>query len=287
LLAQVFRLARPWHWIKSGFILAPVPFAVADGATLVPFTFAEGLLGFCLITSSVYAFNDIRDAEFDRRNPAKRDRPVASGALSIPAASTAAVLLLVAGLSLCLLTQIRAVTGLAGVYVLANFVYSTYAKNIPILDVFLLSSGYVIRVLLGCALVDAPPSNWLLLCSSMLALLLGFGKRRADVLAGLTEAHRKSLAGYNLGFLDQALGVCAGIALFSYALYSQDAAVFVEGRELLGLPFVAFAVFDYLRLAYTEGAGGAPVELAYRSRALQACVLGWAVATAYSLGVFP
>ena len=153
------------------------------------------------------------------------------------------------------------------------------------MDVFLLASGFLIRVLLGCALVDAAPSNWLLLCSSMLALFLAFGKRRADLVAGLTSEHRASLAGYTVGFLNSALGITAGIAMFAYALYSQESPAFVEGRELVGLPFVAFGILDYLRVAMGEGVGGSPVEMAYRSRSLQISVLCWAIATAWSLGL--
>jgi hypothetical protein len=140
-------------------------------------------------------------------------------------------------------------------------------------------------VILGCVLVAAAPSNWLLLCTSMLALFLAFGKRRADLAAGLTSEHRASLAGYTLTFLDAALSITAGIALFAYALYSQESPAFVEGRELLGIPFVAFGILDYLRMAIGEGAGGSPVEMAYRSRSLQICVLGWLIATTWSLGI--
>ena len=172
------------------------------------------------------------------------------------------------------------------IYLSANIVYSLGLKNLPVLEVFLLASGFLIRVLLGCALVDAPPSNWLLLCTSTLALFLAFGKRRADLVAGLTHEHRASLAGYTLGFLDSALGITAGIALLTYALYSQESPAFVHGRELAGLPFVAFGILDYLREAMGKGVGGSPVELAYRSRPLQFAVLGWVIATAWSLGLW-
>ena len=285
LLTQIIRLLRPWHWIKNGFVLAPIPFALAVGAKLDPSVFAVGLLGFCLINSAMYAFNDVRDAEADRHSPSKRSRPVASGAVSPRLALVLATLLALVGLALCWLTGIRAAIVLSLIYLVANLAYSLGAKHVPILDVFLLSSGYLIRVILGCALVGAVPSNWLLLCSSMLALFLAFGKRRADLAAGLTSDHRPALAGYTLGFLDSALSISAGIALFAYALYSQESPAFIEGRELVGLPFVAFGILDYLRAAVVEGAGGSPVEMVYRSRTLQLCVLGWAIATAWSFGI--
>jgi decaprenyl-phosphate phosphoribosyltransferase len=284
LLAQLIRLGRPWHWIKNSFVVAPVPFALAVGAKLDLPVFALGLLGFSLINSAAYAFNDVRDAEADRHNPAKRSRPLASGAVSPGLALGFAALLALAGLSLCWSTGKPEAIVLALVYLIANLGYSLGAKNVPVLDVFFLTSGYLIRVILGCALVEAAPSNWLLLCSSMLALFLAFGKRRADLAAGLTHEHRASLAGYTLTFLDSALGITAGMAVFAYALYSQESPAFVEGRELVGLPFVAFGILDYLRVAMGEGAGGSPVEMAYRSRPLQICVLGWVIATAWSLG---
>jgi len=283
--AQLVRLARPWHWIKNGFVLAPVPFALAVGAELDFSLFALGLLGFCLINSAAYAFNDVRDAEADRHSPAKRNRPVASGAVPPALALALAAILALAGLTLCWLTGLRAAIALSLVYLTVNLVYSLGAKNVPVLDVFLLASGFLIRVILGCVLVDAAPSNWLLLCSSMLALFLAFGKRRADLAAGLTSEHRASLAGYTLTFLDSALAITAGIAMFAYALYSQESPAFVPGRELVGLPFVAFGILDYLRMAMGQGAGGSPVEMAYRSRSVQICVLGWAIATAWSLGI--
>ena len=283
-LTQLAKLARPWHWIKNSFVLAPVPFALAVGAELDLFVFVLGLLGFCLVNSSAYAFNDVRDAEADSHNPKKRNRPVASGAVSPSLALAFAAGLALAGLVLCWLTGIRVALALALIYVGVNLVYSLDAKNVPILDVFMLASGFVIRVILGCALVSAAPSNWLLLCASMLALFLAFGKRRADLVAGLTSEHRASLAGYTLVFHDSALAITAGIAMFAYALYSQESPAFVPGRELVGLPFVAFGILDYLRMAMGQGAGGSPVEMAYRSRSVQICVLGWAIATAWSLG---
>lgn len=287
MITHLVRLARPRHWIKNGFILVPVPFAVAAGATLYLPAFAAGFAGFCLLNSAVYAFNDVCDAEADRRNPRKRSRPVASGAVSPRAASVFAGGLLVAGVALLAMPGSVLALALAGIYVAVNVAYSLGAKHAALLDVFLLSSGFVIRILLGCALVDATPSDWLLLCSSALALFLSFAKRRAEMAAIEGVDHRPALAGYTLQFLDQSMAICAGIALLTYALYSQEAPVFIRGRELAGMPFVAFAILQYLRLAYTEGAGQSPVEVAFRSVPLQLCAIGWAIATAWSLGLLP
>lgn len=279
------RLARPHHWIKNAFVLVPVPFAIAAGSTWSPTRLLLGLVGFSLVASAVYVLNDIHDAEADRLNPAKRSRPIASGEVSLRTAWILAVLLVVAGGVALAFTHAPGALVLTAVYLLANVAYSMRLKHVALLDVFLLASGYLIRVLLGCVLVGAAPSGWLLICASALALFLAFAKRRADLMAGVDVAHRPVLAGYSAGFLEQAMAIMCGIALLAYALYSIEAAGFIDGRELAGMPFVAFALLHYLRVALTENLGASPVELALRSLPLQLCTAGWIVASAWSLGL--
>ena len=283
--ADWIALARPKHWIKNVFILMPVPFALATGATLEPTIFVLGLIGFSLVNSSVYVFNDVLDARADRHHPDKRDRPLAAGRIgSGPALGFGAVLLL-GGLVLLGLTGVRAASWITGIYITLNLFYSLRAKRIPLVDVFVLASGYVLRVLLGCALLAVAASNWLLLCSSTLALLLALGKRRADVVTGIDSQHRPSLAGYNQGFVEQAIGITAAVALVSYALYCIEAQAFVPGREFVSLPFVAFGILEYVRLVHMRGEGGSPVELALSSPSLLACGVGWVVAVVWSTGL--
>ena len=175
---------------------------------------------------------------------------------------------------------------IAAAYVAINVVYNLGAKHVPLLDVFLLSSGFVIRVLLGCALVSAAPSPWLLLCTSTLALFLGFTKRRADLTEELDLDHRPSLRGYSKAFLDQAVSICAGVAILSYALYSIEAKVLLPGREMASMPFVAYGILNYLRMVDVEDAGGSPVEIAYRSPTTQICAVAWLVAVTWSMGLW-
>jgi 4-hydroxybenzoate polyprenyltransferase len=290
MLADLLRLARPADWIKNVFVLIPVPFALADEAqreaAFHPGLFLLGLFGFCLANSAVYTLNDLLDVEADRLHPRKRHRPVAAGRVSVAAALFQGAVLLLVGLGLCLATGRTAAVWLALLYVEVNLVYSLWAKRVALLDVFLLSSGYVIRVLLGCALVVAAPSAWLLLCSSSLALFLGFTKRRADLMAGLDSGHRPSLRGYSKAFLDQAITICAGVALLAYALYSINSDVFKVGREMASMPLVAYGILNYLRLANTENAGASPVEIAYHSRSSQLCAIGWMIAVTWSLGMW-
>ena len=116
---------------------------------------------------------------------------------------------------------------------------------------------------------------------------MGFAKRRADLSAGLDPNHRPSLRGYSMAFLDQAITICAGVALLAYALYSIDAEVFQEGREMASMPLVAYGIFNYLRLAdMAENGGSSPVHVAYHSRSSQLCALGWIVAVTWSLGIW-
>lgn len=286
MLFALLRLARPRDWIKNVFVLAPLPFALSDQGTLDPQALALGVAGFCLCNSATYALNDLRDAEADRQHPSKRTRPIAAGELSPTVALLFSLVLAAAGLALLLAADRSMAMELGAIYLGINLLYSLGAKHIALLDVFILSSGFVLRVLLGCALVQAAASDWLLLCTSSLALFLGFAKRRADVRAGLDTAHRPALAGYTPAFLDQGMAICAGIAICAYALYCHESQLLLRGRHLVTLPFVAYGVLDYLRLALTTEDSGSPVDVALRSRSSQLCALGWCAAVAWSLGLF-
>ena len=285
MLRELIRLARPRDWAKAVFIALPLPFALRAGAKIDPIGLAVGVAAFCITASGVYVLNDLRDAEADRAHPQKRQRPIASGAVPPRVALPYGIGLLAAGLALGVASGHRAVGGLLLVYVALNALYTLGGKEVPLLDVFLLAAGFLLRVLVGCALVDAPPSTWLLICSFWVALFLSFAKRRADLARGKGAEERPARLGYSASFLDQAMGIAVGITLLSYSLYSQEAKVFLPGRELAGLPFVAFGLLHYLRLANLNQVLVSPVEMAYGSRTLQVCGLGWLIATAWSLGV--
>lgn len=286
MLISLIKLARPWHWIKGGFIVAPIPFAIAAGASFDLRAFLAGFFGFCLLSSSVYIFNDLHDIEADRRDPRRQNRPLASGAVPVALAWIECVAILCMACVLFWVSRVEALFVIGGIYALLNIVYSLHAKHVALIDVFILTSGFVLRVLAGCAIVRVTASNWLLLCSSTLAFFLSFAKRRADVNEGFTEKDRGALSGYNLAFLDHAMTISAAITIVAYALYTQEAKLFLPGRELAGLPFIAFAVLDYLRLAFVQGIGGSPTEIAYRSVPIRICILGWIIASIWGLGLF-
>jgi 4-hydroxybenzoate polyprenyltransferase len=263
----------------------PVPFALAANASLDPGVFALGFAGFCLVNSAVYAFNDAQDADQDRRHPKNRNRPVASGRVSKAQARLWSMFLLAGGMVLTILSGSGAATVIVLSYAVLNALYSLGAKNLALVDVFILSSGFVLRVLLGCALIDVTPSSWLLLCSSALALFLALAKRRADLARGLGSDHRPSLSGYTQAFIEQVMGITAGMTIIAYALYCMEAEVLVRGREFASLPFVVFGIFDYIRVAHLENRGGSPVDLILSSPTIMICGLGWALATIWSLGL--
>ncbi len=287
MLKDLLELSRPKHWIKNVFVFMPLPFALASGAARIePSKLVLGLLGFCLANSAVYAFNDAHDAERDRLHPKKRHRPVASGRVSVARATSWSFALAVAGAALTYLSGSPTALAILAVYVVLNVFYCLRGKHVPLLDVFLLSSGFVLRVLLGCALVEVAPSNWLLLCSSALALFLALAKRWGDLAKGLDADHRPSLAGYNREFLHQAMGIMTATTLISYALYCMEGEVLLSGREFASLPFVVFGVLEYLRLVHVREYGGSPVETLLSSPALILCGVGWTVATIWAVSLF-
>ena len=283
MISDLIRLARPRHWVKNVFVVMPVPFAVAAGADFHGARFLLGLLGFCLVNSAVYVGNDIVDADADRHHNRKRNRPVASGVVRPGVAAVFGGVLLACGLGMCAATRSESAISVAIAYVAINVVYTGGAKHFAVLDVFFVAAGFVLRVYLGCFLVDAMPSSWLLLCSSGLALFLGFAKRRSDLNGETGTDHRPSLQGYSQAFLDQAMALSAAVALVSYALYTVNSEVLREGRQLASLPFVAYGIFSYLRLVGVDGAGESPVDIAFRSRSLQVCALGWVLSVLWSL----
>jgi len=279
------RLARPKDWLKNVFVLMPLPFALASGAALDASTLAIGIAGMCLVSSAVYALNDVLDAERDRTSVRNRRRPVASGRISPRTALVASFVWLTAGMTLGQLSGHPGALVILAAYAGLNLVYSFGLKHVPLVDAFILSTFYVLRVVLGCVLVDVAPSNWLLLCSSALALLIALGKRRGELVRAPVEAQRPALAGYNRVYLDQAMAIIAGVTLFGYALYSIETPLLVEGREFASLPFVVFGVLEYLRLAQVRGEGESPVDLLLRSPGLLAAGVGWVIASLWSVGL--
>lgn len=285
MLKDYIKLSRPKHWIKNVFVLMPAPFALASGAEPSLLRFGLGLMAFCCANSAVYSFNDAQDAERDRHHDEKCTRPVAAGRISERNAYLWSAALVGVGTAMAIGSGSLSALIIFVLYLLSNLFYSLKGKNIPLVDVFLLSFFFLLRFLLGCALLAVEPSNWLLLCSYCLALFLALAKRRADILKGMDEQHRPSLMGYNQGFLDQAMGITASMTILAYAIYCIDAEILLSGREFVSLPFVVFGVMEYLRKAHVEGAGGNTVDMLLNSPTLVLVGLGWLAGVLWSVGL--
>jgi 4-hydroxybenzoate polyprenyltransferase len=288
----LLRLMRPHQWIKNGFVFLGLVFGHAWGD---PALVADVLLlfaAFCLASSAVYVMNDIADREADRLHPIKRFRPLAQGDVGLGAARVLCVVLALAGAALSVRVSPWALV-IVGAYVVLNIAYSAGLKHVPILDVFIISGGFMLRILAGTLGIGIPPSKWLLLCGLMLTLFLSFGKRRAELLtvtgSGDSEGasgHRASLDGYSRTLLDVLITVSVACAAMGYALYSVDAeTVALHGTDklILTLPFVLYGLFRYLQVIYVKGGGGDPAWDVLHDPHLIVTTVGWLAATAWVL----
>ena len=287
MLRALIKTMRPRQWTKNLFLFAALVF---DGKLLHIPDFLRTLAGFglfCLISSAVYIFNDLLDVKADRQHPVKKERPIASGRLPIPVAVLAGSLLaLGALLGGWFLAPPFALVIL--VYFLMMLVYSLRLKHIPILDVLILAAGFVLRVHAGTLLIEVERfSPWLYVLMTLLALFLGFGKRRAELGLLVEEAadgsqpngFRKVLDGYTIPLLDQFITIVSGMTIVSYALYTFFRPDTPGNYALmLTIPFVVYAIFRYLYLIQVRLIGGEPEEILLRDRPLQAAILLWAVA---------
>ena len=281
MLKALIKAMRPRQWTKNGFVLFGLIFD-KQLFRLEPFLRTlEGFFLFCLISSAVYLFNDIADAEADRNHPMKKFRPIASGKLPIPVAVSVALLLIVVALPLgYLLSPVFAL--ILGLYLVTNLLYSRWLKHVSILDVLIVSSGFVFRVGAGVALITVERfSPWLYMITILFSLYIGLGKRRAemDLLAEGASAHRKVFEGYTIPLLDQYITIVSGMTIVAYSLYTFSAPNLPANHTMmLTIPFVVYGIFRYLQLIQSGHAAGSPDEVALKDRPLQITVLLWGLA---------
>jgi 4-hydroxybenzoate polyprenyltransferase len=263
--AALLWVLRPRQWTKNLALYAPLVFALklTHGPDVLHATL--GVLSFCLLSGSVYVFNDIADRHKDRLHPDKSKRPVASGALPPALAGFWGVVCMASALTVA----DRVSQGLLHVclaYVGMQIVYTLRLKQVAILDVMMIAVGFVLRVVAGAEAIGVPVSNWLYLCTLCLSLFLGFCKRRHELLllsSGAT-AHRANLADYSPALLDQLIGTTTAMTLVSYALYTMSTdtiAKFGTDNLKLTIPFVFYGVFRYLFLVYKKAQGGSPERI--------------------------
>lgn len=282
MLRALLKTMRPKQWAKNIFIFAPLVFDRKLTNIEAVLSTIAGAIVFSLIASVVYIINDIADVEADRQHPTKCKRPIAAGKLPI----SVAWIMAVAILAICFpvaywLSWQFAIICL--IYLLLNLAYSKWLKHIVLLDIIVLASFYVIRVAAGVTLIEVQRfSPWIYIFTTFLALLIGTGKRRAELseLAEGANAQRRVLDGYTLVFLDQLITLASGMTIITYGSYTFSAPNLPENHAMmLTLPFVIYSVFRYQYLLQVKNTGGAPEDVVLSDRPLQAAIIlyGFAV----------
>jgi decaprenyl-phosphate phosphoribosyltransferase len=275
------KLLRPKDWAKNLFLFIPLFFAreFLDRTKLIDLSF--GFIAFSCIASSIYIINDYRDREDDRRHPTKCKRPLASGAVSTTAAIIICLLLIVGGFGIAWITRHEFVAVLAA-YFLLNIGYCFGLKNIAILDIFILATGFVLRIKSGAVIADVPLTEWIVIMVLLLAIFMALGKRRDDVLLKISSGTdmRRSVKGYNLELLNVLLAVVSSIIVVSYLMYTLSP----EVKQRMGTyrlyytgVFVLAGLMRYLQLIYVTEDSGSPTRILYKDRFIQVTLVLWII----------
>jgi 4-hydroxybenzoate polyprenyltransferase len=280
MLKGIIKELRIHQWIKNTFVLIPLVF---DRQLFLIEPLTRTIIGFfmfCFVSSSVYLINDIMDVEADRKHPRKKFRPIASGILPIPIAIISAIILvLISFIGSYFLSKSFLV--ILVIYFLINLAYSIKLKHVPILDVMIIASGFVLRVAAGVSIIQVERfSPWLYVVTTVLALFFGLGKRRGE-LATIQEKNndqRKVLDGYSLPLLDQLITIISATTIMSFSLYTFSAPNLPDNHTMmLTIPFAIYGIFRYLYLIQIKNEGGAPDEIVLSDRPLQLTFLLFAL----------
>ncbi len=276
-MMALLELMRPRQWVKNGFVLAPLFFGFNLLHRVAVLHALTAMAAFCLASSAVYVFNDWRDMEADKVHVQKQHRPLASGRVSVATALSAMLALLAGAVAIVLLGGLPPAFGLILLLYLAiNLGYSLGLKQVGVIELFLVSSGFILRLLGGGIALAVPLSPWIVIATGTIALLLATGKRRGDIARrNDVQGARKSLAGYTLPFLDSVLSALAGATLVVYLLFCvSDYAVGRYGAHVLvtAIP-VAAGLIRYLQLIIVYEDGDSPSDLVLRDRGLFSTVV--------------
>jgi 4-hydroxybenzoate polyprenyltransferase len=275
----LLRALRPYEWVKNLFVYAALLFSGQfdlDSALHASGAFAA----FCAVASAGYLVNDIVDVELDRRHPAKRLRAIASGALPMASARAAAVALALAGLLIALAVS-PAVCGMVAGYGALTLAYSFALKRMVIIDVMAIAACFLLRVLTGAVAIDVKASPWLLVCTGMVSLFLGFTKRRQEAMLETSSQFgaRPVLEHYTLPFLDQMVSMVSAGTVLSYTIYATQSPV-AGDRMLWTVPMVVYGVFRYLYLIYHREEVAGTADLVTTDPGIIGAAVAWAVAAA-------
>ncbi|WP_218824105.1 decaprenyl-phosphate phosphoribosyltransferase [Achromobacter xylosoxidans] len=283
----MLNLLRPHQWLKNGFVLLGLLFGHGWSNLELMAAVGVGFVAFCMASSAVYVLNDYHDREADARHPRKKTRPIASRRVSL---RTARMLLAILAAGAALLPAglgLWAVTTAVVAYLALNTAYTLKLKHVVLVDVFCIVAGFMIRLVCGTYAVGITPSRWMLFCSFMLALFLGFAKRRAEFGPAwsegiaLQESTRLVLRYYTPQLLDVLIAITVSMTILTYGLYTLDpATAAMHGTEnlIITLPVVTFGVFRYLYLIYRHGAGEDTGRELLSDPQIRLAVTAWAFA---------
>ncbi|PHQ55343.1 MAG: decaprenyl-phosphate phosphoribosyltransferase [Sulfurimonas sp.] len=276
---HILTLLRPHQYVKNLFIFAPLIFAFNFNQESV-FNATVAFILFSLLASSIYVLNDFMDIEEDKKHPTKRNRPLASGAISLTTAN-----FLFLGLSSTTLIATyffsTALFTVLVMYFVLNILYSYKFKHIAIVDIFIIATGFVLRLFAGAQVTDTPLSMWIIIITFLLAIFLALAKRRDDVLLSIEgKETRKNIDGYNLEFVNAAMVLMSGVVILSYLQYTVSPEVIARlGSEYLYLTtlFVILAILRYMQITFVEQQSGSPTKIVLKDTFIKVTLLLWLI----------
>lgn len=277
----LFLLMRPSQWVKNIILFLPLFFAQEMGAVDRLQNVATLFVGFCLLTSGVYVFNDLMDAKEDRLHPKKQFRPIA--ARQVSTAEAVGFMLLLYALSAlcfsCMHMGNASIGWLAGGYILLNLAYTLFLKQVQIIDAMIVACGFIIRLVAGAEAGEIELSHWLIIMTFILSLFLAFAKRRDDLRNFMEtgQISRKNITGYTIDYLNVVLSFLSSIIAVTYILYTLSPEVTARSSEYLyvTVPFVLAGIMRYLQIILVEKSNCNPTDILLQDRTLQATVAGW------------
>lgn len=288
MIGSIIKLTRPYQWIKNAFIFMPMFFGGALTSVESVLQAVVAFFAYSFAASSIYCYNDIIDVEDDRRHSEKCHRPIASGAVSIRQGYMIMLVLVLLSFGSSMLLSDRwqnLACVLLGYYVL-DILYCRVLKHYAIVDVFVLSFGFVLRIIAGSAATGIVASQWLVLMTFLLTLLLSLAKRRDDVVRMMKtgEAPRHNTERYNLEFINQSITVTAAVTVVCYIMYTISPEIVARshyGYAYLTTIFVLLGLLRYMQLATVDGKTGDPTKLLYKDHFLQIVIVLWFIAYIY------
>lgn len=281
-LTEILKLMRVKHYVKNLFIFLPIFFGLKLFHLDSLLNTFIAFVAFSFITSTIYIINDIIDLDSDKKHPKKKHRPLAVGTITVNEAVILLLLcILCAGTIIIFMGNMKIIL-LTVIYLLVNIFYSFWIKHIALLDVFTISLGFVIRILIGGAAADVEINTWIIIMTFLLALFLGFAKRRDDLLTSAKQRIRirKSVEGYNMAFIDSVLLIISTITIVSYLMFSisqETIAKYNSSNIYITTFFVFLGILRYLQLTISFEKSGSPTDTLYKDKPLLFIILGWLI----------